>query len=109
MVEERAAEGAVKEIVGQHIVLGIGPERQFRAVVIVHDERGRVRPGDELIHLAAVDLQLLLIIAMPGIAGGLIDIGIGFGAERTVRQIAWKTRVDRWWLRLVFSTGGSLS
>ena len=60
---------------------------------MAHHEAGGVAPGDELVHLAAVDLQLLLIEAMHGVAGRGLEPDIGLGAERAVRQVHGKARV----------------
>ena len=44
MVEERPAERAHEEIVGEHVFLGDLPQRQLRAVIVAHDQARRNRP-----------------------------------------------------------------
>ncbi|MNV56494.1 hypothetical protein D3C71_1487820 [compost metagenome] len=70
MIQERAAERALEEVVAQHEFLGQLPQAQVvgGVAVVTHDERARVRPCDEPVVLAAVDLHLVLIEHMPEVA-----------------------------------------
>ena len=69
VVEERAAEGRVEEVVGHRVLLGQLALGHVGGVVVAHDQAGGVGPGDELVHLAAVDLVLLLVVAVDEVAG----------------------------------------
>ena len=93
MIEEGPAEGSVVEMIGQHIAFGIGPERQLAAVVVAHGQSAAVGDRGELVHLAAVDLDLLLIIAMHQIAGELIQRGIAVGGEGLVGKVGREARI----------------
>ncbi len=69
VVQERAAEGAHEEVVGQHVFLGQLPQLHAAAVVVAHGEAAGVGPGGELVVAAAVDLHLVLEEAVVEIAG----------------------------------------
>ena len=75
MIEERAAERAHEEIVGERVAPRDLPERQLGGIVIVisHDQGARIRIGGELVVLAAVDLHLVLIEQMPRALGDDIE------------------------------------
>jgi hypothetical protein len=70
VVEKRTAECTGEEVVGEHVALGDVPQRQPRAIVMAHDQTAGVRIGHEVVVLAAIDLHLVLIEAMPQIMGG---------------------------------------
>ncbi len=94
VIEERAAEGAVEEVVGQRILLRIGPELGLAGVVIAHDQPAGVRIEGELVHLAAVDLLLLLVEAVHQVARHLVERHILPDIEWLVRQSLGEPVVD---------------
>src|SRR5262249_36763028 len=70
VIQVGAAVGPHEEVVGEHVVLGPLPEWQSGAVVVTHDQRARVRSGDEAVVATAVDLLHVLVEAMDEIARG---------------------------------------
>ncbi len=99
MIEERAAERAHEEIVGQNITLRDGPERQLRAVVMAHDEGSGIAVGDEFVVPAAVDLHLVLVEPVHEIDGRnakrRIEAGRIVYPKRRVGQMRGARLVDR--------------
>ena len=105
MVEKRTAEPAHEKVVGQCVLLGNVPQRQPGAGVVTHDQRTRIGVGNESVVAAAADLHLVLVEAMPQIAGGdtewqieafrIVDrkrrigqmpaLGLGYGRDDTFR------------------------
>src|SRR5258708_19188448 len=61
MVEERSPECRMEEIVGESEFAGILPKLHLLAVVIPHHKAARIGDECKFIHLAAIDLGLLLI------------------------------------------------
>ena len=70
MVEERASESPHKKIVGQYILFGDVPKRQSRIGVVTHDKPAGIGVRSKMVVLAAGDLHLVLIKAVPQIARG---------------------------------------
>ena len=89
VVEPRAAEGGVEEIVAEGILAREPPYRHIGHVVVAHGQAtvvpASVIPGDELVHAAAVDLILLLIEEVDGIAGELVGRDIAARGRRVGR------------------------
>ena len=95
MVEPRAAESGVEEIVAEGILAREPPYRHIGHVVVAHGEAtvvpASVIPGDELVHAAAVDLILLLIEEVDRAAGELVGRDIAReveGSDGEVRRDA---------------------
>ena len=86
VIEERAAERAVKEVIGQRVLRRFGRERERRRVVVAHAQALRVAHLRELVHLAAVDLLLLLVVAMHEVARRDRRRHVLVDVERRVRQ-----------------------
>ena len=66
VVEERAAERPLEEVVGQDVVrsarrVQVRVDRQLLGRVLTHRQADRVGPGDVAVGLAAVDLVLVLV------------------------------------------------
>jgi len=61
MIQERAPERALKEIIGQRIIARPFPHGQLRSVVISHDQAARIGYGREPVVAATVDLLLVLV------------------------------------------------
>ena len=101
VVEERAAECGMEEVVGQGVLLGQFAFRQIGRVVVAHHETGGVAPGNELIHLAAIDLILLLIVAVDEIAGDVVRLDVLRRIERGDRQVRREARIGHRWLLIV--------
>ncbi len=78
MVEERAAECTLKEVVAQHEFRGNVPQAQrvLSLCVVAHGQPASVGPGDESIIATVVDLHLILIENVPQVA-----------SDQTQRQI----------------------
>ena len=68
MIQERAAERALKEVIGEHVLARERVQRRIAVVVVAHGEAARIGPGGVAVVLAAVDLHLMLEEAMPQIA-----------------------------------------
>ena len=79
MVQERTAESAHEEVVGQRVLLREIPQLHLAAVEVTHAQAARVGVGRELVVLAAVDLHLVVIEAVHQVArdGRLADDGAG--------------------------------
>jgi hypothetical protein len=98
VVEERATEGALEEVVAQHELLRDVPQAQGITAlgVVAHGQATGVGPSDETVVLAAVDLHLVLIEHMPQIAGDQAKWQIfsvrAFEGERCVGQVFLKLR-----------------
>ena len=74
MTQERPAECALEEVVGDHVVRCAGTvqvlvHRQLRRVVMAHRQAGGITAGGVAVLLAAVELVLLLIEAVHDVAG----------------------------------------
>ena len=98
MIEERATEGALEEVVAQHEFLSDIPQAQGIAAlrVVAHGQAAGVGPGDKTVVLAAIDLHLVLIEHVPQVAGDQAQ-GQVFGVralegERCVGQVLLKLR-----------------
>ena len=68
MIEERAAERTLKEVIGQHVLPRERIQRRAAVVVVSHREAARVAPCGVAVVLAAVDLHLMLEEPMHQIA-----------------------------------------
>jgi hypothetical protein len=99
MVEPRATESGVEEIVAEGILAREPPYRHIGHVVVAHGEAtvvpASVIPGDELVHAAAVDLILLLIEEVHRVAGELGGRDIAREVEGSDGEVR---RVARVWL-----------
>ena len=62
VVEERAAERAHEEIVGEGVLAREPAQGQVGRVVVAHHEAARLGPRDEAVVLPAVDLQPVLVV-----------------------------------------------
>ena len=69
MIEERTPVSAVKVIVGEHVLLCEYPFGKCGRVEVAEHQARIVAPRHELVHLAAVDLRLLLIETVYEVAG----------------------------------------
>ena len=91
MRQERTAEGADVEVVGQRVLLGDVPHRHLAAVVVTHDQAACIGMRREHVVLAAVDLHLIVIEAVHQIArdhGRIhIEAVLAIDLERAVRVI----------------------
>lgn len=74
VVQERTAEGRVKEVVADHVLLSQFSLRQIGGIDIAEDEPAIVAPDHELVQLSAVDLKLLVIEAVDQITGRLVGL-----------------------------------
>ena len=86
VVEERTAESGVEEVVGQHIPGGLFRDRQLVGWVVAERQALGVADGDEFVHLAAVDLNLFLVVAVDQVSGLLVRANVLRDVERLVRQ-----------------------
>jgi len=68
--------------------------RRVGEIVITHDQAAGIRYGGEFVHLAAIDLSLLLIEAMHQIAGRDIAWHIAIDLEGRIRQLRREPRID---------------
>ena len=97
VIEPRAAEGGVEEIVAEGILAGKTPHRHVCHVVVAHGQATviptSVIPGHELVHAAAVDLILLLIKKVDRIAGELMGRDIGCEVEGSDREVSRDTPI----------------
>ena len=89
MVEERATERALEEVVGDDVVRGalavqVLVDGKGRRLVPAHRQADRVRTGDVAVLLAAVDLVLLLVEAVHEVAG--TAAGLARTLEHAVRR-----------------------
>ncbi len=64
VIEERAAECALKEVVGEHELLREPVQRRLAVVVVSHGETAGIGPCGVAVVLAAVDLHLVFEEAM---------------------------------------------
>src|SRR5690349_345886 len=94
MVQERSAEGSMKEMVGERVPPRIVPKLGAAPVVKSHSEAAGIGVGSELIHESAVDLRLLIEEAMDQVARWLANRNVSVDAEGLVRQPLRKARVD---------------
>ena len=74
VVEIRAAERPLEEVVGDHVLrsaasMEVLVDREGRRVVVAHDRPDRVAPGDVAVLLTAVELVLLLVELVDEVAG----------------------------------------
>src|SRR5262249_45166730 len=69
VVEERAAEGGVEEVVVEGVLLGQLALGEVGGVDVAEDQAAVVAPGDELVVGAAVDLLLFGVEAVDHITG----------------------------------------
>ncbi len=93
VVEERAAKRGMEEIVGERELAAIVPQPHLAAIVIAHGEALGVGDRGEFVHLAAVDLRLLLVIAVDEI-GNLVALRhVTVDEEWTVRQSSGEARI----------------
>ena len=91
VIEERAAEGAHEEVVGERVVLRPLPQLHLRAVEVAHHPGADVRHGDEPVVPAAVDLLAVLVIQVPGARQHRVELAVDrrrVDAERPVRHAA---------------------
>src|SRR5262249_8843060 len=91
VVEERASERPLEEIVGKDIFLCNVPKGQRRSIIVPHHQRTAVGIGYKAIILAAIQLHLILIEKVPRTfcrhaEGGIEPIGIVDG-KRLVRKM----------------------
>ena len=68
VVEERAAERAHEEVVGERVAARHLPHRQAAAVVVAHRQAAGVGLGGEAVVAAAVDLHDVAVVAMHQVA-----------------------------------------
>src|SRR6266508_1239826 len=91
VIQERAAEGRVEEVIGHGVLLGELAFRHIGSIVVTHRQAAIIAPGHKLVHLAAVDLILLLIEAVDQVADLLIGrhiTGDRKGLHRHIRREA---------------------
>jgi hypothetical protein len=69
VVKKRTAKRSHEEVVGQDILSCDVPQRQLRSGVVAHDEAAGITIGGKIVVLAAPDLHLVLVEAVPQIAG----------------------------------------
>src|SRR4051794_6940132 len=89
----------MKSVVQQRVLLGKQTLRHCGRVVVTHDEAGGIAPRDELIHFPAVDLILLLIKAMDGVASELVGGHIVCRIEGAHGQIGGESLVWSGWIQ----------
>ena len=92
VIQKRAAEGRMKKMVAERVLLRQLSLGQIGRVVVAHRQAGGIGPGDEAVHLPAVDLQLLVIEAVDQIAGSILGPNEFRQIERAVGQIGGKSR-----------------
>src|SRR5262249_16610020 len=95
VVEERSAERRLEEIVAEDVLSREAAERQRGAVVIAHDQAAGVAPRDELVHLPAVDLKNVLVVAVHRVAGELVRRDVASKIERRHRKVGGDSWVGR--------------
>src|SRR4029078_11096807 len=93
VIEERAPERAVKEMIGKRIVPRFCGERQWGCVVMTHCQSECVTHNYEPIHQAAVYLRLLLIETVNEIARWCVARNELFDRERRMGQSRGQVRV----------------
>jgi hypothetical protein len=93
VVEERAAEGGMKEAVGQDVLPRPTGQRQAGGVVVAEGQALGVAPVGEAVHSATIDLVLLAIVRMDQVARPLIRRHEAGDVEGLVRQIGGKAGV----------------
>src|SRR6266545_529175 len=98
VVQQRAAEGRVKEVVGQRVLLGQLAFGQDGGVVVAQRQSSSLILGHELIHLAAVDLLLLLVEALGQVANQLVRRDELIDVERPHGQVSREARVGAYGL-----------
>ena len=86
VVEERAAECGVEEVVGQHVLRRLFRYRELVGRVIAQRQALGVAHRHELVHPAAVDLDLLLVVPVDEVPRLLVGPNIFGDVERLVRQ-----------------------
>ncbi len=103
VVQERAAESALIEVVGDDVVrragaVEVGVDGQLGGVVVTHGRARGVAAGHVVILLAAIDLILLAVIAVEdvtGAAAGLArPLGDAVGGEHAGRRTGGVGRGD---------------
>ena len=68
VVQERAAERAHEEVVGERVATRHLPHRQRAAVVVAHRQPAGIGPGGEAVVAAAVDLHDVVVVAVDEVA-----------------------------------------
>ena len=84
----------MEEVVGERVLRGEPPERQLPCVVGSHYQTADVGPGDEAVHLSAVDLKLLLVETVHRIADRLVRRRVRREIEGPVHEVRREARVD---------------
>jgi hypothetical protein len=87
VVEHGLAKRPGEVVVSKRIGTGVGVEGEFLGLVVAHRQAARVGPGDELVHLAVVHLQLVLVEAVKGIARQLGGRDVGVDQEWSIGQV----------------------
>src|SRR5262249_34701635 len=72
VVQERATEGPMEEVIAKRVLLGQFPFRIIGRVIVAHNQTCRITPRHKLGHLSAINLQLFLVEAVYEVAGRLI-------------------------------------
>ncbi len=85
----------MKEVVRDGVLRRKLAERQLAGVEIAHCEAGGVAVGDELVHPAAIDLKLLLVVPVNEVARLFIGRDVLRGIEWRVGEVGRKARVNR--------------
>ena len=93
MIEHRPAERRMEHPIAQGKLFRQPPVSGIGQIVVAHHQAAGIGDDGELVHLAAVDLHLLLIEAVDQITGGLACRNVGVDRERRIRQVRGKARV----------------
>jgi hypothetical protein len=94
VVQKRAAEGGMEEMVGQRVALCVLPELCLASVVEAHGKASGIGIGSELVHEPAVDLLLLVIKAVKQVTRCLAYRNESVDIEGLIRQILRKATID---------------
>jgi hypothetical protein len=85
MIEKPATKRGMEEPIGQRVFSSQLVEPQRATIEVTHWQRSGTRHSNKLVHLAIVDLFLLLVEAMYEVDGSLPQTHVLIGAEWTVR------------------------
>src|SRR5256712_2372539 len=95
VVEERTAERRLEEVVAKSVVPSEPAEREGGAVLVAHPTPAGIAEGDELVHLPAVDLEHVLVVAMHGVASQLVRRDVTPEIERRHREVGRNPGIRR--------------
>ena len=81
-------------MVGEHVLAGVGIERQLRGVEVAHRQRATVAPGDELVVLAAIDLEDVGIEPVHRHLHDLLERHVAIDRKGPVRELFREARIQ---------------